>query len=293
MSSRPLSLFKNVGKALASHQVRMTSAVSTGTHLDRILVRTRADLPARRTPERVRQLERQAALHTPRGFAGALRKAAGTRPAVIAELKKASPSKGLIRAEFDPAALAESLERGGAACLSVLTDQPFFQGSLRNLEIASASCTLPCLRKDFIVDEFQILEARAHRADAVLLIVAALRDDELKHLRQAARAVQLDVLCEVHDRAELDRALALNCEMYGVNSRDLRTFSVNTAAAEELAQHLPQDAVRVAESGIGSYDDVQRMLRASYNAFLIGETLMRADDPGAALVALLSPRLAE
>lgn len=264
--------------------------MTSGTHLDRILVRTRADLVLRRSAERIRKLEAQAEQHTPRGFAAALHRVAQSRPAVIAELKKASPSKGLIRRDFDPAELARSLERGGAACLSVLTDEPFFQGSLRNLQIASASTALPCLRKDFIVDEFQIVEARAHGADAILLIVAALTDKELQHLRAAARAMQLDVLCEVHDRAELDRALPLECEMYGVNSRNLRTFDVDTAAAEELAQHLPTEAVRVAESGLGSHADIQRMTRAGYNAFLIGESLMRAADPGDALGALLQPQ---
>ncbi len=263
--------------------------MSTGTHLDRILARTRTDLEFRRTPERTRELEKAAADHTPRGFAAALKLAAQTRPAVIAELKKASPSKGLIRPVFDPAFLAASLEIGGAACLSVLTDEPFFQGSLANLQIASASTVLPCLRKDFIVDEFQIVEARAHKADAVLLIVAALTDTELKHLRAAARGLRLDVLCEVHDRAELDRALSLDCEMYGVNSRNLRTFNVDTAEAEKLAQHLPANAVRVAESGIGGPGDIRRMTAAGYNAFLIGETLMRASNPGEALDALLHP----
>lgn len=233
-----------------------------------------------------------AAEHTPRGFAAALRRMAETRPAVIAELKKASPSKGLIRPDFDPAAIAHSLEKGGAACLSVLTDEPFFQGSLQNLEIASHSTSLPCLRKDFIVDEFQIVEARAHRADAILLIVAALSDGELKHLRQSARDLQLDVLCEVHNRAELDRALPLDCEMYGVNSRDLRTFVVDVAASEELAQHLPETAIRVAESGLGSHADIGRMQQAGYNAFLIGESLMRATDPGQALASLLQPSAA-
>ena len=266
--------------------------MATETHLDRILVRTRADLALRKSFERMRELENRAEQHVPRGFAAALHRAAKTRPAVIAELKKASPSKGLIRPDFNPAELAQSLERGGAACLSVLTDEPFFQGSLRNLETASASAMLPCLRKDFIVDEFQLVEARAHRADAILLIVAALTDAELKHLRAAARALQLDVLCEVHDRAELDRALLLECEMYGVNSRNLRTFEVNTAEAEKLAQHLPQDAVRVAESGLGSYPDIRRMTGAGYNAFLIGESLMRAADPGDALAALLQPQAA-
>ena len=261
------------------------------THLDRIVTQTRLDLSSRRSDARMRELERMAAEHTPRGFSAGLRAAATTRPAVIAELKKASPSKGLIRPEFDPLALAQSLERGGAACLSVLTDEPFFLGSLRNLEIASAATKLPCLRKDFIVDEFQIVEARAHKADAILLIVAALTDAELKQLREAARALQLDVLCEVHDRAELDRALVLECELYGVNSRNLKTFEVDTAEAERLAQLLPADAVRVAESGIGSAADIQRMTAAGYNAFLIGESLMRQADPGDALAALIAPEL--
>ncbi len=263
--------------------------MATETHLDRILVRTRVDLAARCSPELLRELERMAAEHTPRGFARSLRQAAETRPAVIAELKKASPSKGLIRAEFEPAALAQTLQRGGAACLSVLTDEPFFQGSLRNLEIASATVSIPCLRKDFIVDEFQIVEARAHHADAVLLIVAALTDAELKHLREAARALQLDVLCEVHDRVELDRAMQLDCEMYGINTRNLKTFEVDPAEAKRLAQFLPKDAVRVAESGLGSAQAIAEMAAAGFNAFLIGESLMRAADPGDALATLLQP----
>lgn len=264
------------------------------THLDRIVARTRADLPLRQVQERVDELERMAARHTPRGFAAALRRAAETRPAVIAELKKASPSKGLIRPDFAAAELARSLERGGAACLSVLTDEPFFQGSLQNLEVAREATSLPCLRKDFMVDEFQVLEARAYGADAILLIVAALTDAELKHLRASARAHGLDVLYEVHNREELDRALVLDCELIGVNSRDLRTFAVDIAAAEELAQYLPSTVVRVAESGIGSHADIERMTRAGYNAFLIGESLMRQPDPGAALDALIhAPAMAE
>lgn len=262
------------------------SVSASETHLDRIVARTRADLAAQRASRNTRQLEDLAAQHTPRGFAAALRAAAATRPAVIAELKKASPSKGLIRADFEPSELARSLERGGAACLSVLTDEPFFQGSLQNLELASAATRLPCLRKDFMVDPFQVLEARAHCADAILLIVAALTDGELRRLRDSAREHALDVLCEVHNRAELDRALSLECELIGVNSRDLRTFHVDTAAAEDLARHLPEGVIRVAESGIGSYADIERMTRAGYNAFLVGESLMRQPDPGAALHAL-------
>ena len=267
---------------------------ATETHLDRIVTRTRADVPLRRSGTSIRELESMAARHTPRGFAAALRRTAEVRPAVIAELKKASPSKGLIRPDFQPAEIAQSLERGGAACLSVLTDEPFFQGSLDNLQLASKATNLPCLRKDFMVDEFQIMEARAHCADAILLIVAALTDAELKHLRASARDLQLDVLCEVHNRAELDRALHLGCELVGVNSRDLRTFAVDTVAAEELAQHLPLNVVRVAESGIGLHADIERMTRAGYDAFLVGESLMRQPDPGAALQALLhAPAAAE
>ncbi len=270
----------------------MVSATGAGTQLDRILAQTRSDVALRKGRGQLQALEAMAEQHQPRGFAKALRHAAATRPAVIAELKKASPSKGLIRMDFDPAALAQSLESGGATCLSVLTDEPHFQGSLRNLEAASQATSLPCLRKDFMVDAFQIVEARAYRADAILLIVAALDDAELKNLRNAARDAQLDVLCEVHDAVELDRALTLECEMIGVNSRDLRTFHVDPSAAMELAQHLPPDCVRVAESGIGTHADIARMSQAGFNAFLVGETLMRAVDPGAALSALLSPAAA-
>jgi indole-3-glycerol phosphate synthase len=280
-------------RAFAFVSDSMDGMMSTETHLDRILAQTRADLPLRRNPERDQLMESMAGSHQPRGFAASLRNAAVTRPAVIAELKKASPSKGLIRSSFAPAELAVQLEQGGAACLSVLTDEPFFQGSLEYLQMASSNTLLPCLRKDFIVDEFQILEARAYGADAILLIVAALTDAELKHLRGAARAMGLDVLCEVHDRAELDRALPLDCEMVGVNSRNLRTFEVNTAEAEKLAQLLPNDVIRVAESGIGSPADILRMSAAGYNAFLIGETLMRAPNPGDALLALLQPEVEE
>ena len=262
-------------------------AAATQTHLDRIVARTRADLPARKTPERTRQLGAMAARHVPRGFAAALRHVGQARPAIIAELKKASPSKGLIRPVFEPAELARSLQHGGAACLSVLTDEPFFQGSLRNLELASQASSLPCLRKDFMVDPFQVLEARAHGADAILLIVAALTDAELQHLRASAREHGLDVLCEVHNREELERALLLDCEMIGIKSRDLRTFAVDTAAAAELAQHLPANVVRVAESGIHTPSDIQRMTTAGFNAFLVGESLMREVDPGERLRALL------
>ena len=172
--------------------------------------------------------------------------------------------------------------------LSVLTNEKFFQGSLENLRRASAAVKLPCLRKDFMVDEFQVLEARANGADAILLIVAALSDAELRMLRESARSFELDVLCEVHDRDELERALALECECVGVNSRDLRTFEVSLDRACELAATLPASAVKVAESGIHTGADLQRLRAAGFDAFLIGESLMRQTEPGAALKKLLS-----
>src|ERR1700738_4970671 len=196
------------------------------SQLTKILATTRRGLQERKDTSSIRALEQAAALHQPRGFARALRHKAASGPAVIAELKKASPAKGLIRPDFDPAVLAAGVARGGAAALSVLTDEPFFQGSLHNLEVASQSCNLPCLRKDFIVDEFQLLEARAHRADAILLIAAALSDLELGQLTSQAHALQLDVLCEVHTADELERVLDLDCDAVGVNNRDLKTFQV-------------------------------------------------------------------
>jgi indole-3-glycerol phosphate synthase len=207
--------------------------------------------------------------------------------AVIAELKKASPSKGLIRAEFRPAELAQELEAAGAAALSVLTDGEFFQGSLGNLREASAAVKVPCLRKDFVVDEFQLLEARANAADAVLLIVAALSAKALDVLAAAARSQALDVLCEVHDGDEFERALDAGCDLIGVNTRDLRTFQVDPEIALRLANKFPSNVVRVAESGIHSAEDVARLRAAGYDAFLVGESLMRADSPGEALRELM------
>jgi indole-3-glycerol phosphate synthase len=216
-----------------------------------------------------------------------LRRAAAAGPAIIAELKKASPSRGLIRPDFEPVELATSLEAAGAAALSVLTDQEFFQGSLGNLERASAAVRIPCLRKDFIIDPFQILEARAAGADAILLIVAALNDVDLKSLSQEARGMELDVLCEIHDREELNRAVALDFTVIGVNSRNLHTMQVQPQTQIDLAQYLPDGVVRVAESGIQSASDLATMRDAGYDAFLVGESLMRQPNPGAALAALL------
>ena len=237
------------------------------------------------------ELERRAARHRPRGWAAALRRQAAVGPAIIAEIKKASPSKGLIRPDFDVEWLARRYRAGGAAALSVLTDEPYFQGSLRNLELASDATPLPCLRKDFTIDEYQIVEARAHRADAILLIAAALRDEELKRFTEAAHALALDVLVEVHTGEELDRVLNTLGESgpdaIGVNNRDLRTFHVSLETSLALAARIPSRAVRVTESGLASSENIVRLRQAGFDAFLIGESLMRQPDPGAALAALL------
>src|ERR1035438_7243435 len=223
----------------------------------------------------LRALEQAAAAHLPRGFREQLRRVAQDGIAVIAELKKASPSKGLIRADFRPSTLARDLERAGAAALSVLTDEQFFQGSLDYLCQASANSSLPCLRKDFIVDEFQIVEARANRADAILLIVAALDQKELIALAGIAQSQGLDVLCEAHDELELQRALDAGCDLIGVNSRNLQTFEVNLETAFQLVEKMPSTCLRVAESGINCGQDLARLRSAGYEAFLIGEWLMK------------------
>ncbi len=256
--------------------------------LDQILSSTRRKVAEAKGAADLRELERRAEQHVPRGFRHALEESARVGVAVIAELKKASPSKGSIRAEFRVEELAKELEAAGAAALSVLTDEEFFQGSLENLRTASAAAKAPCLRKDFIVDEFQLLEARANSADAVLLIVAALASDELMRLALGARLHGLDVLCEVHDEEELQRALDAGCDLIGVNTRDLRTFKVNAETAFRLAERLPKNVVRVAESGIRSAEDIARLRAVGYDAFLIGESLMRAHSPGEALRELMA-----
>ena len=255
--------------------------------LDRIVAATRARVAESRRSADLRELERRAEQHVPRGFRKALDSKGRDGIAVIAELKKASPSKGLIRASFDPVELARELEAAGAVALSVLTDEEFFQGSLENLRKASATVAIPCLRKDFIIDEFQLLEARANSADAVLLIVAALTQKELETLAHGARKHGLDVLCEAHDAAELQRALDAGCDLIGVNTRDLRTFRVDLQTAFDLAPKFSAAVVRIAESGIHSADDVARLRAAGYHAFLVGESLMRAESPGDALRELL------
>lgn len=255
--------------------------------LERIVAATRARVAESRRGADLRDLEQAAERHVPRGFRQALVAKSRDGVAVIAELKKASPSKGLIRAEFHPGELARELEAAGAAALSVLTDEEFFQGSLRNLREASAAGVIPCLRKDFIIDQFQLLEARANSADAVLLIVAALNAEELNLLAAGARRRGLDVLCEVHDGEELQRALDAGCDLIGVNTRDLRTFKVDLETAFALAEKFPAGVVKVAESGIHSAEDVARLRSAGYDAFLVGESLMRAVSPGDALRDLM------
>ena len=254
--------------------------------LDTIVAADRQRISLSRRSADLGALERAAAQHTPRGFRKQLQRISKSGIAIIAELKKASPSKGLIRADFRPAALSKELEQAGAAALSVLTDEEFFQGSLANLRQASAACSIPCLRKDFIVDEFQIVEARANGADAILLIVAALEQSDLRSLAQTARDHGLDVLCEAHDELELERALDTGCDLIGINSRNLRTFEVDLSTPFRMAEKMPARCLRVAESGIRSGADVASLRAAGYDAFLIGESLMKAANPGAALVRL-------
>ena len=255
--------------------------------LDQILQSTRRRVEETRAGANLRELERAAGEHSVRGFRRGLVEKAESGVAVIAELKKASPSKGLIRVEFDAAGLAAELAGAGAGALSVLTDGEYFQGSLENLRRASSACAIPCLRKDFILDEFQILEARASGADAVLLIVAGLSDGELRRLSAEARRMGLDVLCEVHDESELKRALDLGFETVGVNNRNLKTFVVDLETSLRLVAGVPAGVFCVAESGIESGEDIARLRTAGFGAFLIGESLMKAERPGVALGELL------
>jgi indole-3-glycerol phosphate synthase len=223
----------------------------------------------------------------PRGFERALRaKIAAGRAAVIAEIKKASPSKGVLRDAFDPPAIAASYERAGAACLSVLTDRPFFQGDPEYLIGARGACSLPVLRKEFIIDEYQVAESRALGADAILLIVAALEDAQMAELEAAAHAYGMDVLVEVHGGAELDRALRLTTPLIGINNRNLRNFSVTLDTTLNLLARVPPSKLVVTESGIVAQRDVTLMRNRGVQAFLVGEAFMRAPDPGAALTAL-------
>jgi len=227
------------------------------------------------------------ALPPPRDFAGAFRaRIASGRPAVIAEIKKASPSRGVLRADFDPPAIAASYADGGAACLSVLTDHPYFQGAPEYLSSARSACELPVLRKDFIVDEYQVDESRALGADAILLIVAALPDARLAALERCARDLGMAVLVEAHDAGELDRALRLATPLVGINNRNLRTFDVSLATTLDLLPRIPAGKLVVTESGILAPADVRTMRARGVHAFLVGEAFMRAADPGAALAEL-------
>jgi indole-3-glycerol phosphate synthase len=224
---------------------------------------------------------------TPRGFERALRaRIAGGKPAVIAEIKKASPSKGVLRETFDPSAIAASFERAGATCLSVLTDRPFFQGAPEYLVAAREACALPALRKEFIIDEYQVAESRALGADAILLIVAALEDAQMAALEACAIAYGMDVLVEIHSGDELDRALRLKTPLLGINNRNLRNFSVTLDTTFNLLPRVPRDRLVITESGILTQRDVMMMQDRGVHAFLVGEAFMRAPDPGAALTAL-------
>jgi indole-3-glycerol phosphate synthase len=260
-----------------------SSRVKDLTVLEQIIIRKRAELVAERATANLAALEERRR-PARRGFRKAL---ASRAPAIIAEIKKASPSAGLISENFDPAAIAAGYQQGGAAALSVLTDKQFFQGSLDDLVRARVATHLPVLRKDFTLDRYHLLQASAEGADAVLLIVAALDDEELKTLLAEARELELDALVEVHDENELDRALAVGADLIGVNNRNLKTLEVSLDTSLRLAKRLPPETLAVSESGIRTPADIRRLMAAGYQAFLIGESLMKQGDPGAALAQLI------
>jgi indole-3-glycerol phosphate synthase len=258
--------------------------------LERIVAVKREEIAAARSRRGDASLRAEAeARRDVRGFAAALRtRLAGGQAGVIAEIKKASPSKGVLREQFVPAEIAASYERGGGACLSVLTDVQFFQGSSQALQLARAACTLPVLRKDFIVDAYQVFEARAMGADCILLIASCLDDALMADLEAQAHALGMSVLVEVHDARELERALRLATPLIGINNRNLRSFEVSLDTTLALLREVPAERVVVTESGIRAPADVQRMRVAGVHAFLVGEALMRAPDPGIALAELFA-----
>ena len=254
------------------------------TILERILEVKRAEIAAAKLRAPLPELERRAkAAGAPRDFAAALR---ARNPAVIAEIKKASPSRGVLREQFDPAAIARSYEAAGGACLSVLTDERFFQGAAAHLVAARAACSLPVLRKDFVVESYQVWESRAMGADCILLIAACLSKDQMRELERLAHELAMAVLVEVHDAGELDAALALSTPLVGINNRNLKSFETRLETTLELLPRIPRNRMVVTESGILTGDDVARLRNAGLHAFLVGEAFMRAPDPGAALRAL-------
>jgi indole-3-glycerol phosphate synthase len=266
------------------------STSDTPTILKKILARKEQEIAERSAVVSLEQLKQQVAkASAPRGFAAAMAaKLASGESAVIAEIKKASPSKGVIREDFDPAAIAASYAEGGAACLSVLTDVDFFQGADQYLQQARAACDLPVIRKDFIIDDYQIYEARVMGADCILLIVSALTEQQLIGLHQVAVALGMDVLIEVHDAAELTTALKLENPMVGINNRNLHSFEVSLENTYQLLAQIPAGKIIITESGIHSPDDVAAMREKNVNAFLVGEAFMRSEEPGQRLSEMFS-----
>ena len=258
--------------------------------LSEILAAKRVEVEESRARVDAREIEARARAASPvRGFERALRaKVAAGKPAVICEIKRASPSRGLIRADFDPARIAASYEAHGAACLSVLTDRKYFGGSSDDLVAARAACALPVLRKDFIVDRYQVHESRAWGADCILLIVDAVLDAQLQNLEREARGMGLDVLVECHDEGQLERALRLDTALIGINNRDLTTFETRLETTLGLVARVPEGRLLITESGIGTPSDVARLAEAKVSAYLVGSALMAADDPGTELSRLFS-----